>query len=531
MNPYKEGDAAVKVHKIMLHIKEENKKTNYFILLLLLGAFVWITLRALKTTYDNDSWWLIATGREIVKNGFPTYNPWSIHDGMKIVIQQWIPSVILYLLNSVGKMPLIELYVAILIGLFTFLLYRMCRSCSDCRCGGEILFAVILIALYPISGYFSCRPQIFSMAAYAGIIWLLELYRKTGKVKYVWWLPVITLIHVNFHASMVLYDLFIIGLYWIPDIPGMINKRFDNCIVEFAGSDYPRKPLFLMGIASALATLINPYGWKGALYLLESYGAAGYQNYIEEMKPLQMYSIGGFAVLAIMVLGCIVIGHNGNKKIHFPLTCLFLISIILTIQHVRNVWFTPLFALPLIADGIGNLQIDFSRFKIFRRKIIYVIEVLVLLDFIIVYGYANVWPTMVDYINISKADEIDLPQKAADYMAKYAEENGLKASDIKVFNSFNNGGLLEYHGFKVLMDARPELWEPSITGLDEHYYREFVDFSSGNMEIFEMINKYPFDFYIVREGGLLEAYMQEHDDQYEIVEECNGYNLWGNVDN
>ena len=49
-----------------------------------------------STSFDNDIWFLINTGRYILNHGFPTIDPFTIHEGFNLVVQQWIPDVIFY---------------------------------------------------------------------------------------------------------------------------------------------------------------------------------------------------------------------------------------------------------------------------------------------------------------------------------------------------------------------------------------------------------------------------------------------------
>lgn len=500
------------------------KQQNIFVILIACAIFI-LGLQAIKTTYDNDVWWLLATGREIIQNGFPRTNPWAIHDGMQIVIQQWIPSIILYGLYSLGGMPALEIMLTVQIAVLMLLLWKLCHDCADGKDTAVLIF--ILIAFVSLSGYFSARPQIYTMFLYSLLILVLEKYRKLNNTKLLFWLPIITWIHVNVHASMAPFDLFIMFLYWIPDFLPWLSKH-STLSFSLQDSDYKRKPLLIAACISAVSMLVNPYGIKGALYLFESYGAAEYRGYISEMNSIEIYSPYGIADLILIIIGAIIIGKNG-KKIDLPLTLLFLSSAFLTIMHVRNCWLVALFSLPLIARGLRDLIFPRWNIKFLHNKLVRFALAFALADFMFLYSYANIWPTLVEYINLSKTDSIDLPQKAADWMDSYATENHLQNNKIRVFNSFNNGGLLEFHGFKVTMDPRPELWEPCITGQSEHYYQEFVDFSFGDMDIAEMMDKYVYDFYIVRRDSELEKYMNEHLEKYKIAEECNGYNLWENA--
>lgn len=511
---------------IQINTKDNRKKPSFFLTLLLIGFIVIVGLQAIKTTYDNDLWWLLATGREIIQNGFPKTNPWAIHDGMGIIIQQWIPSIILYGFYSLGDMLAVEIMLVIQIAVLALILWKLCAYLTEGK-NAEWILLTILIAFLSLSSYFSSRPQIYTMMFYTLLILVLEKYRRTEHHKYLYFLPLITMLHVNFHASMAPLDIFIILLYLIPDIPCLLSQR-PRGSVQFKDSSYARKPLLIATAIACVSMLVNPYGIRGALYLLESYGAADYRGFIAEMGETHITSPAGYADIMMLILGGIAIGRNG-KKIDLPLTVLFVLTAFISMMHERNIWLVALFTVPLIASELLKEEIPVIRLEFLHHRPIYVISVFAALDFMLIYGYANIWPTMVDYINLYKNDSLDYPLQACDWLDEYAAQNHLEKNQLRIFNNFNNGGVLEFRGYKVTIDQRPELWEPTITGIQEHYYQENVDFMCGDMPIADYMDKYDWDFYLVRENAQLEDYMEEHVDRYEVVKKCNGYSIWGNV--
>ena len=54
----------------------------YILLIITISFF---TLRII----DNDFWFLINQGRYIIENGFPTVEPFTIHNNLSFIIQQW----------------------------------------------------------------------------------------------------------------------------------------------------------------------------------------------------------------------------------------------------------------------------------------------------------------------------------------------------------------------------------------------------------------------------------------------------------
>ena len=503
--------------------ERERASGSFFICSIIIILTLIIVLDSIKTTYDNDLWWLLATGREILQNGFPKTNPWSIHEGMGIVVQQWIPSIILYVTYLLGDLPGLEILLVAQILILFLALWKLCTYLAEGK-NAELVLGTILISFISLSTYFSSRPQIYSMIFYTILVMDLEKYRRTNKRKYLFILPIITLLHINCHASMAPLDVFVILLYLLPNASSVFNKKLHPNF-EFSESEYSRVPLLFAALISCLTMLINPYGVRGAFYLLESYGAAGYGNYISEMGETHITSFSGFADLALIIGGAIGIGRNG-KRIDFPLTILFLSTAFISMTHERNIWLVALFALPLIARIVGNIKLPMIRIKALHHWPVYVIFIAGLLDFMLIYAYSNIWPTMVNYIRLYKADDVDYPLQACDWLAQYAENEGISNNKLKIFNSFNNGGLLEFKGFKVTMDPRPELWEPAITKQETHYYQEYVLFQNGEIDIKEYMSKYDWDFYIVRDNSPLEEYMTNNSQKYQIAKKCNGYKVW-----
>ena len=65
-------------------------------ILLLLIPLVYYFLTKFKL--NNDFWFLINTGKEILKNGFINVEPFTIHSGFAFVPQQWLTDVVFYLI-------------------------------------------------------------------------------------------------------------------------------------------------------------------------------------------------------------------------------------------------------------------------------------------------------------------------------------------------------------------------------------------------------------------------------------------------
>jgi hypothetical protein len=80
------------------------KKWNpsiYAIIFILLIPFIIYLIRGFEL--NNDFWFLINTGKEIIKNGFINIEPFTIHSGLFFVPQQWLTDIIFLLIyNNFG---------------------------------------------------------------------------------------------------------------------------------------------------------------------------------------------------------------------------------------------------------------------------------------------------------------------------------------------------------------------------------------------------------------------------------------------
>ena len=85
---------------------------------------------------------------------------------------------------------------------------------------------------------------------------------------------------------------------------------------------------------------------------------------------------------------------------------------------------------------------------------------------------------------------------------------------------------MEFHGYKVYLDARPELFQKKINGKEDVYteYLELTNFE--NLEKF--VNKYNFSHILVYETDMLAVYLQGLDD-YEIVVDGDRYYLFEKI--
>lgn len=475
-------------------------RSNISVSLIAIAVIIAFSSVYAAQAYDNDMWFILASGREIVENGIPMTNVFTWLPNLSTVIQQWLPDVVTYLTYSKFGIVGICVMVAIQIAALVASLLVLSRKASGGKMRLETSLILIAASIPALGSYISVRPQILTMIGITWTLVFLEAYRHTDDWKWLIGLPITMIAHINCHMAMAPFDLFIIFLYLIPDVTKIVKGIFPSFTYSFRDSSYSRKPLFIAFIVTCLATLINPYGLNGAMYLLSSYGAADYGGYIKEMGTITPWdSDYGMGMVLMTFIGAIAIGRN-RRDINFSGSVLLIVCTILSYQHVRNVWLGALLSFPIafqafasVGCGTGDKSKDHD--PIFADSIMWR---LICGAFAIAAVCSCVTMSASNAEMNIGSDGTSTPKDAMDWL----DENGV-SKDAKIFNHFNSGGYIEWRGYKTFIDARPELFEPSITGVDEHYYREYVDTSTGDGSYSDMLDKYSFDFLVVNDDTSL----------------------------
>jgi hypothetical protein len=128
---------------------------------------------------------------------------------------------------------------------------------------------------------------------------------------------------------------------------------------------------------------------------------------------------------------------------------------------------------------------------------------------------------MTDTLVKEPSDTASTPIEAADWLDGHADPNA------KVFTHFNAGGYMEWRGYRVGMDARPELWNSAISKNGKDRYKEYIDMSQNKLSCEEYLADKEFDYLIVNTDTELYKYLTASEG-YSTVETGSGYVLFSN---
>ncbi len=110
----------------------------------LLFIFPLITIAANNINPDNDVWFLLNGGRYVLEHGIPYIDPFTIHEGLSFVMQQWLVNVIFFVLYEYLGIKSLLGFVFIISLLFMFTFYKLCYIVSYKKMNQLLLLVLLL---------------------------------------------------------------------------------------------------------------------------------------------------------------------------------------------------------------------------------------------------------------------------------------------------------------------------------------------------------------------------------------------------
>lgn len=293
----------------------------------LLGAeaFVLIAGVALLTPTQNDTWWHLRAGREIVATGRVSLTDTWSHTAAGAVWpnHEWLTEVVFYGLYRLGGLPLLTAACAALIVLAYAVAWRQMR-------GTEVVRGLLLVAALSAStSVWAVRPQVITLFLFS--LTLAALLNRRELL-----LPPLFLVWANLHGAVAL-GLVLVGA----------------AAAAAALGDRRRLPRLLgTGAACALATFITPLGvryWPEVLISLRR----SQVNAIDEWQAPTLAPEFAVFWLALAALAAVTVRYRRRLR-EFTPAFLVIASALLALLALRAVRNVPLF---LLVAGVAATRV------------------------------------------------------------------------------------------------------------------------------------------------------------------------------
>lgn len=466
-----------------------------------------------RHTPDNDLYFLIATGREILENGIPYTNPFHLTDGLEMIVQQWTGCILDYLVftnaGNTGLFTLTLIYVAFhlwttisLTGLFT-----------NSKKTKIIILLTTFLGMYP---FFNIRGSLLTSALLMWEVYFLIKYIRSRKAIYLLSLPLISLIIINWQMASWPLIFPIVFMFFLPGKVANITNYYKE----------QKKSLGRLLVAvsvSAAAGLINPYGIKGMTYLLNSLGMI--DDYVAEFTNVEANSLSAYLSLyqfAFLIIYC----FRKKEKTDLRYVGLSILALLLSITIKRNTWFC-LFAIPttvVAADWLWENETIKELLKLFlpsKKKGYICTEIFLWISIIILFSlssHLSYSPANIEYNNRY------VPKSAVLYL-----ETVDNKENIRLMTEFNNGGYFAWHGYKIYIDARPELYTLRMNK-KANIYTEYRKTRENALYLSAEISKYGFTHIITQKNTPVYFFMMEQDDYKAVLSPKLDYQLFEKIE-
>jgi len=293
---------------------------------------------------DPDIWWHLRTGQWILMHhAVPRVDLYSAElAGRPWLTYSWLFELVTVKLFHWLGLAGIVAYSSAMILAITVALFHMVR-----RLQGDFTLAVLLTfaACFSMGHLYTPRPWLFTILFFILEMDILIEARKTGRARELLWLPVIFALWANVHIEFV-DGLFVLGLalaeavvaHWWKDAETRLRPAWMGAAL----------------VASLLATLVNPFGWRiyQAAYDLATQGGA--LNKVTELQAIPFRGAVDFAVL-LLALGSAAALAWRRRFVLFE-TALLAFAAVLAFRSQRDVWVMAVVGALILASTITGSE-------------------------------------------------------------------------------------------------------------------------------------------------------------------------------
>ncbi len=468
-------------------------------------ALIFFPLLVISWNYDSDIWFLLNHGRYVLQSGFPTTEPFTLHEDFSFCMQQWLSSVLFWKVYEIfGRIGLIGI-VFVVTGVTMLVAFRLCRMIS----GNNTVISAIITFVF---GYVLCdgfevtRPQIFTYLLALSEFYCLEKYVRDKKIIHLLPIPLFSVLQINLHGAMWIMLL----LFYLPYLVSLLKIRVFKRL--FLPGFSPKLPLIVCFVLTAVAGLLNPYGFKAITYIFKASGDKYVNLIVSEMNALSING-GLFFVLVLIATGCAyAYALKIGSRFELRYSLLSLGTLVLSLAAVKSVPYFAITGILPLAYYFGSLKIRlFSGNE--KKDRITKAEILVLVALITVGG-------VIGNIITYQQNKDYSPAKAA---LEYLEKN-VNPDDIALYTGYDEGGYAEFLGFHPYIDPRAEVFLKKFNGKKD-VFREYYGVNVGLIYYRDFIDDYGFDYLLVRKSSSLDVSLS-HDDVFEPIYQDDDYLIY-----
>jgi tetratricopeptide (TPR) repeat protein len=458
--------------------------------LLTITFLVCVFLLGIIKIEDPDTWTHLSLGREIVKlKGFPENEPFTFPSLDKpFYNHEWLFDLIFYIAYALFNVHgVIFLKASIVTAVFFVLLKDSFVQYKN----PLVSTAVLIFIVFMVRHRFVERPDIVLMLFLSFTIFSLNTFVHEGK-RYLYLLPLIQILWVNMHPSIVLFIIPFGAFIFGGILQGLVNKKY-NRTLPFTPSPSQLKTISIIFFLLLAVSFINPYFHKPFLEPFKLTTSDWFMDEITELQSPTWKHYKSPYLLTAAVMISFVLNIRRLSMIYLLLVAPF---IYLSFSGLRFMFLLCIIGGPIIARNIASLvavhSLHSTVHSLWKRLVEGFLIVSILLSTVL--AISGIRP----FSDLSKVFGFGInydfsPEGALQYLDK----RGITG---RIFNTYEWGGYITWRDFpkrSAFVDGRGYLSEDLLEKMGLVSYRPPVLEELYNKYGFESILiKYPF----VREG-------------------------------
>lgn len=460
---------------------------------------------------DSNTFLHINEGRHIISYGTTAVDPFILHTDLRYPMQNWLSSVIFYKTFSVGQFFVTYLTILLTYFYITVVLHKLIVLLSEKNI--KTIYIITMFCNICLGITAKTTSQVFSIAIIVTAIFCLEKAIRTGDKRFLYILPLLSVLLINLDATQ--WVLFLILLIpYIIDGLNIKNYRTYEFLTQhmriLIPSGYGASAIMFFGIISFLCGCINPFGLSGVNYALKSYAITGVSGFDAKMHAPDFSTNTGIALFMFYTVVIFTyIAVRTKSRLRYMLMAAG--SAYLGLVSVDNVPIFIVCTLPFIAFHIKDIM-PVNRRKVVVKKAgrsVAAIFMSLLVVAFIVFNYNN-YVIEVQGRNSPVA------------MVQFIKANSL--GNMRLFNEYSTGGYLEYHGIKPFIDAQMQKFYKKLNG-KEDIISDYSGLYSGTISIKQLFEKYDLNYALVENNSIPNMQMK-FDDDFSIIQQDDEFSLY-----
>ena len=484
-------------------------KYNKKVIIIINIIIILFTCSLITKKFQNDTFFTIATAKNIFTKGFDKVDHLTWHDNLTFIKVRWAFDILIYLIYSFLGFRGIYIFVLIIASITSSILFNILLKQNN-NFIISLLLTVLSIYFCTKICAFTARAQIMSFLLLLLEILIIEKLIETNKKKYILMLFIISVLIANFHASVWLMTEILALPYFVDIVFGKFIKKPSHTTLNH----HTNLKLFIITIfIIALGGLCNPNGLITYTYMYKNLNGLS-PTFIAELQKMGLtdsyYILGTLSIF----LGILIFTDTKAKLSDI---LLFLGLTLLTTMARRNQPYFYLIAIipfsRLLCSFFNNLKLSnvFSFINLKLTKPLYLVVVMLIITAMSINNLEH--RIREEYLN-----ESDYPVNVVNYM----QEN-IDISNLKIFNHFNIGSYLEYSDIPAFIDSRSEIFCKEFS--DTQILQDWLDASKGGKNYQTIFDKYDINYVLLYNAELINIYIND-DPNYEILYQDNTFCLY-----